>query len=275
MPRALGVSRSGYYKWLKTNKIRQSVYEEKLAAIERVFQDSDKTYGSPRISVEIKKAGRSLSKTTVARIMKANKLKVVPHRKFIHTTDSNHDFTVSKNLLKRNFTVDAPKKVWVSDITYIPYNNKFCYLTMFMDLYDRAIVGWSLSKDMSTENTTIKALQNALKNRSIDEGQHLLVHSDRGVQYASKEFRNLLKEKKCIQSMSRKGNCWDNAVAESFFKSIKSEKLDRYHIGSYEEAFTLVFRYIDGWYNTKRIHSALNGLSPIEYFFKNIVNLAA
>jgi len=275
MSRVLGVSRSGYYKWLTIYNLRHSKNEKKLEKIKDVFKESGQTYGSPRIAIEIKKAGDTISKTTVARIMKANNLKVVPRKKFVLTTDSDHEYTVSENLLDRKFKVEAPNKVWVSDITYIPYNNKFCYLTIYMDLYDRAIVGWALSKDMTVINTTIAALQKAFKNRTIPKGQSLMIHSDRGVQYASKSFRSILKRKNCVQSMSRKGNCWDNAVAESFFKSIKSEKLDKYEIKSFDEAYTLVFRYIEGWYNTKRIHSALNGMSPIEYFYKNLVNLAA
>ena len=275
MTRLLGVSRSGYYKWLNINTLRQSSDKEILDSIKIVFKQSERTYGSPRIAIEIKKQGFLLSKTTVARIMKKNNIQVVPKKKFVHTTDSDHDFKVCENLLNRNFKVDAPNKVWISDITYIPYENKFCYLTMFMDLYDRAIVGWTLSKDMTVVNTTVKALKNAIENRKLNVNQKLMVHSDRGIQYASNDFKQLLADKNCIQSMSRKGNCWDNVVAESFFKSIKSEKLDKYNIQSFDQAYSLVFRYIDGWYNTKRIHSTLNGLSPVEFFYKNIVNLAA
>jgi len=275
MSKVLGVSCSGYYKW-RTTRPKSEARKAFLArAIEKAFDGSEQTYGSPRIVVELRKMNIHISKTTVARIMRAHNISVIPKKSFTLTTDSKHAYKVAKNLLDRNFTVDQPNRVWVSDITYIAIGRRFCYLTICMDLFDRAIVGWNLSADMSAENTSIKALKKALRNRSVTPSDRLMVHSDRGVQYACKEFVDLLEEYNCVQSMSRKGNCWDNAVAESFFKTIKGEKINKFNLTSFDQAKLLVFKYIDGWYNTKRIHSHLNGLSPVEYFYQNISKLVA
>ena len=194
-------------------------------------------------------------------------------RKFKNTTDSNHGLTISPNLLNREFTVSELGKIWVSDITYIRIKYSFVYLTTIIDLADRMVVGWNLSSDMTDENTTIAAFKKAIKNRRVSPG--LIFHSDRGSQYASKDFRDLLDSEKCIQSMSRKGNCWDNAVAESFFKTIKVESLYRYKFENADEVYSAIFDYIDGWYNTRRIHSTLGGLSPREMSIILAANEAA
>jgi len=183
-------------------------------------------------------------------------------KRFKITTDSKHGLQISPNLLKREFTVTELGKVWVSDITYIRIRHSFVYLTTVIDLADRMVVGWSLSDNMTDEDTVIMAFKKAIKNRPISPG--LLFHSDRGSQYASTNFRKLLAAQKCKQSMSRKGNCWDNAVAESFFKTIKTESLNRYKFENASEVFSAIFNYIDGWYNTRRIHSTLGGKSPRE-----------
>jgi len=276
MSRVLNVSRSGYYNWLKNSSVKQQTEQSIVQSIKSVYNKSEQTYGSPRITIDLKKQGVVISKTTVARIMKKHNIAVKHKKRFVHTTDSNHNYTPAENLLNRNFVVDKPNKVWVSDITYIPIGyKKFAYLVVYLDLFDRAIVGWALSTSMTAISTTIQALKNALFNRGITKDHKLIIHSDRGVQYACNEFRDLLQQYHCVQSMSRKGDCWDNAVAESFFKSIKYEKINDYKINSFLEAYDLIFKYIEGWYNTKRIHSALNGLSPLEYFYQNFVTLAA
>ena len=194
--------------------------------------------------------------------MKEMGLKSVLKRKFVITTNSNHNHLISDNLLNRDFTSLKLGQKWVSDITYIRVGNDWNYLTTILDLADRKIVGWSLSEDMTTENTVLKAWLEARKSRSIITG--FIFHSDRGVQYASKNTTNLLAFNKFAkQSMSRKGNCWDNAVAESFFKTIKHEWLLRFKYKNYDELYNSINEYIT-WYNTKRIHSTLEYLSPLE-----------
>lgn len=262
MSEVLEVSRSGYYRWLK-NKDSINEKEEFLnAEIKAAFEVSRKTYGSPRILEALQKRNVEVSESTVARRMKA--LEISPQRKkrFCNTTDSRHGLSISPNLLNRAFTVTELGKVWVSDITYIRVKYSFVYLTTVIDLADRMVVGWNLSNNMTAEDTVIAAFKKAIKNRPIEEG--LMFHSDRGSQYASVEFRELLAAEKCIQSMSRKGNCWDNAVAESFFKTIKVESLNRYKFENANEVLLAIFDYIDGWYNTRRIHSSLGGKSPRE-----------
>jgi transposase InsO family protein len=262
MCEVLEVSRSGYYKWMKN----KDTINEKIAVLDkeirRAFESSKKTYGSPRVSQVLQKKNIEVSESTVARRMK--ELEISPQRKkrFKNTTDSKHGLAISPNLLNREFTITELGKVWVSDITYIRVKHSFVYLTTVIDLADRMVVGWSLSNNMTDEDTVIAAFNKAVKNRPIEEG--LMFHSDRGSQYASVAFRKLLATHKCIQSMSRKGNCWDNAVAESFFKTIKIESLNRYKFENANEVFLAIFDYIDGWYNTLRIHSTLGGKSPRE-----------
>ena len=193
-------------------------------------------------------------------------------RKYVNTTDSDHAFKIADNLLDRQFQVAQINQAWVSDITYVRVANKWMYLTTMID---RMVVGWSLSKTMTTTDTVIQAFNLAVANRGITKNSNLMVHSDQGVQYASREFRNLLSKYGCIQSMSRKGNCWDNAVAESFFKTIKIEALNKYIFQNSHTLKSAIFRYINGWYNTTRIHSALGGISPLQAFKIKSFNLAA
>lgn len=276
MSRALGVSRSGYYKWLKIShsKERTVKLDEQ---IKLVFEQSKSRYGSPRVCKEINKkhVENKVSPATVARRMQALKLVARPKRKYVHTTDSDHELKVSPNLLDRNFAVEKVNTVWVSDITYINTDDGWRYLTVVLDLADRAVVGWTLSQTMHAHCTVIAALKQAIQRRGIQPHSDLMFHSDQGVQYACEEFRALLVHYGIIQSMSRKGNCWDNAVAESFFKTIKTEELDRLATIKAHTLNSLVFKYIEGWYNTRRIHSALNGLTPWEAFYEKSLKLAA
>jgi len=275
MSDVLQVSRSGYYKWRK-NKDSQ---EEKTAIlndqIKSIFDESNQTYGSPRVALAFKKMNIDLSESTIARHMKSLGMTPKIKKRHKNTTDSSHGLRISPNLLERDFTVSELGKVWVSDITYIRVNNSFVYLTTVIDLADRMVVGWSLSDNMTDKTTTIAAFNKAIKNRPVCSG--LMFHSDRGSQYASIEFRKLLAKENCIQSMSRKGDCWDNAVAESFFKTIKTESLYRYKFENINEVYSVIFDYIDGWYNTKRIHTTLGGYSPREWakilIAKNVVSL--
>ncbi len=194
--------------------------------------------------------------------MKNMGLKSVFSKKFrVLTTDSKHDYPIAENLLNRNFNVQELGKVWVSDITYIRIGEKWGYLTVIIDLADRKVVGWSLSADMTYENTVLKAWVMARNNRKIIKG--FIFHSDRGSQYACNKMKNLFSFQLKNQSMSRKGNCWDNAVAESFFKSIKYESLLRYKFNDFKQLHNRLDNYIL-WYNTRRIHSNLGYMTPLE-----------
>ena len=264
MSQVLDVSRSSYYNWLGTKEEKAKEKQRLEQKIKDVFESSRLTYGSPRVCQELEKEGLAISKSTVARRMKDLKITPKVKKRYHKTTDSNHDKEISPNLLDRKFEVSQAARFWVGDITYIRLRNSFVYLTTVIDLADRMVVGWSVSDNMTDEHTTIAALKKAMSNRPIEPG--LVFHSDRGSQYASDGFRKLLKGNKCIQSMSRKGNCWDNAVAESFFKTFKVESLYRHKFETIEQVYSVVFDYINGWYNTRRIHSTLGGKSPSEMF---------
>ena len=259
----LGVSKSGYYYWKKVLKscLKTAALDNK---IKEIFEKSDDTYGSPRIYKALNKAGIEVSESKVARRMRALEMTPKIKKRFKSTTDSNHDMPIAPNILNREFEVSEPGRVWVSDITYIRVQDSFVYLTTVIDLADRMVVGWNVSDNMTDADTVIAAFKKALNNRSIEAG--LIFHSDRGSQYASKLFRRLLEEKQCVQSMSRKGNCWDNAVAESFFKTIKTESLYRYKFTAMNQVYSTVFKYIDGWYNSMRIHTSLGDRSPREMY---------
>lgn len=276
MSRVLGVSRSGYYKWLK-NKSLNDRHLKLDKRIKVVFQQSKRTYGSPRLAQDLNRERneKRISAATVARRMHVLGLVARAKRKYVHTTDSAHHQSVSPNLLDRNFEVKQVNTVWVSDITYIPTDKGWRYLTVVLDLADRAVVGWVLSQTMHAQCTVIPALKQAIHSRGIRPNCGLMFHSDRGVQYACDDFRSILNLYTITQSMSRKGNCWDNAVAESFFKTIKTEELNNYQLISADNLNSLVFKYIEGWYNTRRIHSSLDGMSPWEAFYEKNSKLAA
>lgn len=184
------------------------------------------------------------------------------------TTDSRHNFSASDNLLARDFSAQRPAEVWVSDITYIRVARGWMYLTIILDLYDRKIVGWAMSESLKAEQTVIPAWNMAVKNRPITK--KLIFHSDRGVQYACHEFRRVLKKNLRVkQSMSRKGDCWDNAVAEAFFKILKSEMVNHYSFPFVRIAQQKILEFIEGWYNRERQHAYLGYLSPYEFYQKN------
>ena len=231
MCKVLHLSNGSYYWWKK--QIITARQQLKIAIkkqITLIYFESKQRYGSPRITLELHSFGYKISRITVAKYMKQLGLRSKLSKKFKVTTNSNHNYLIVENILNRGFIVKMPSKSWVSDITYIQTKEGFIYRTTIMDLYDRKIIGWSLSDGMSTDDpsdseqakqTTLLALKMAVKNRNVEKG--LIFHSDRGVQYASKNFVNVLDSyKKITRSMSRKGNCWDNAVAESFFKSLKT-----------------------------------------------------
>ena len=231
--------------------------------IQIIWSLSGYMYGSPRIHQELLKRGWKVSRQRVARLMTKMGIASRLRRKWVKTTDSSHSYPVAANLLGRRFYPEQLNQVWVSDITYLPSGQGWLYLTTVMDLADRKVLGWSLSTTMSAAQTSIAAFKQAQARRLAREG--LIFHSDRGIQYACGEFTQLLKKHRIIQSMSRKGNCWDNAPAESFFKTLKAELVAS--IGAfrdYAHAREAIFQYIEVWYNRKRLHSSLGYKTPVE-----------
>jgi len=269
MCKTFKVSRSGYYVWLKRKPSTRKMSNQKtLMLIKEVHNKSKGRYGSPKITHELRNRGIHISRPRVARIMKANGIKSVVHKSFrIQTTDSNHNYPVAENLLNRDFTPEKTGKAWVSDITYIKTLEGWLYLTTVIDLGDRKVVGWALSQTLRTCDTVIPAWKMAVKNRPINSG--LIFHSDRGAQYAGHEFRNTLSANKLVsQSMSRKANCWDNAVAESFFRTLKTELVHQMGLKSSEATKREVFEFIEVWYNRQRIHASLGYMTPECYGMK-------
>lgn len=263
MSRVFGVSRSGFYSWMGRGPSKRGLENRHLRhEIRRVWNRSKKKYGSPRIHRELTGEGWKVSRPRVARLMRSMGVASKIRKKWVKTTHSSHRWPVAGNLLDRNFTPERLSEVWVSDITYLPCENGWLYLTTVMDLGDRQIIGWSLSEGMSARQTSIAALEQAVAKRRPEKG--LLFHSDQGVQYACGEFTDKLKDYQITQSMSRKGNCWDNAPAESFFKTLKYEMDMPLHYKNYQQARTAVFEFIEIWYNRKRLHSALNYQSPVQ-----------
>lgn len=260
------VSKSGFYgmrHYIPSNRDNEN--RALLVEIRRIHEQSKATYGSPRITHELKSRGFNVSRPRVARLMKQSAIRAVHAKKFVVTTDSKHTYPVVENKLDRNFSAAQERaQIWVSDITYIRTMKGWLYLTIVLDLFDRKVIGWSLSGDMTAENTSIAAWKMATKNRP--PSKNLIFHSDRGVQYACNTFANLLESYKGVErSMSRKGNCWDNAVAESFFKTIKVELIYRSRYINKEIAALSVFEWIETWYNRNRRHSALGNLTIMEF----------
>jgi putative transposase len=244
--------------------------QEILNQIRRIHHESRKTYGSPRITAELRSRDILVSRPRVARLMKKANIRSKTMKKFRVTTDSKHQYRIMDNKLNRAFKVDRIGKVWVSDITYIPTVQGWLYLTIIMDLADRRVIGWAISDSLRTSDTVMPAWKMACINRPISG--KLVFHSDRGVQYSCNEFTLLLDSDKNIdRSMSRKGNCWDNAVAESFIKTIKTELVYDHKFLTKHQANLEIFDYIEIWYNRKRRHSALGYLSP-ELFEKLLLN---
>lgn len=237
-----------------------------LTKIMDVFEKSKETYGSPRITEELRASGERLSKNRVADIMRAAEIRARKPRKFIVTTDSKHNYPIVPNVLERRFKATREGEIWVSDITYVRTTSGWLYLTVIIDMYDRKVIGWSMSTGMSAEETVIPAWFMATRIRPINHP--LIFHSDRGIQYACRAFSSILKSNNLItRSMSRKGNCWDNAVAESFFKTIKVECIYTKSYANQQQAQLSIFEYIESWYNRRRRHSAL-GYNTIDEFVK-------
>jgi transposase InsO family protein len=257
------VSRSGYYSWReRDNSAKEGKALRLLRAIEDVHKGSRETYGSPRVFRILKGLGHQIGKSTVERTMKRNGIRAKTKRKFRITTDSKHNLPVAPNLLKRNFSTIKPNQVWVSDLTYLSTKQGWLFLAVIIDLFSRQIVGWSLDKTM-TKELVLSALRQAYFKRKPGTG--LIFHSDRGSQYCSKEFRKQLKQYRMLQSQSRKGNCWDNAVVESFFHTLKTEAIFHEDFQTRAEAERMVFEWIEAFYNRDRIHSTLNYMAPVAF----------
>jgi transposase InsO family protein len=277
MCKCLRVSKNAYYYWLKSKDsiVVETAKSHLKRRIQFLFKDSKEIYGSHRIQKKLEREGLKYCRSYIGSLMKEMGLKSVLKRKFVVTTDSNHAFPIAKNVLNRDFDSFQIGEKWISDITYIRVNDNWNYLTTIIDLADRKVVSWSLSEDMTAQNTIVKAWYLARNKRQIKDG--FIFHSDRGVQYASNKITNIFSfNNKITQSMSRKGNCWDNAVAESFFKTIKHEWLYRFKFTSNAQLYESIEEYID-WYNTKRLHSSLGYLTPLEMEIKlnGIINKAA
>ena len=259
----LEVSTSGYYTWKRRPKSKKHIENEQLLIeIRRIFLEHKQNYGSPRIWNALRKADMACSLNRVARLMRIDKLVAVQRRKFRVTTDSKHNWPVAPNILNRNFVTDAPSKIWLTDITYIWTWEGWLYLAFVLDLYYRGVIGLAMSARV-TDELTQSALKQATLRRRPPQG--LIHHSDRGSQYASGDYQELLKKHAITPSMSRKGNCWDNAVGESFLHTLKVEKINRCRFKTREEAKREIFEYIEMYYNRKRAHSSLGYMSPFEF----------
>ena len=270
---AVGVSRSAYYAWRSSGpSARELANERILAEIRAIHVENEARYGSPRVVDELRERGHEVGKHRVARLMRENGIFARMRRRFRHTTDSNHKLPVAPNLLEQNFTATAPNQAWVGDITYIWTAEGWSYLAVLLDLYSRRVVGWALRKSLSRE-LAVAALQHALTCRRPPAG--LVHHTDRGSQYASQEYRNLLDAHGVRPSMSAAGNCYDNAVAESFFATLKKELVHGCAFETRSEAYDAMSDYIENYYNAKRRHSAAGNQSPINFELANSRRLAA
>lgn len=265
MAQWLQVSKSGYYAWRKRSRsLRNLENEALLKEILRIHEESHGTYGSKKISHEInRKSDRPVNHKRIERIMRQNGIQSKASRKYKATTNSHHSLPVAENILNRDFNAERPGQKMVSDITYIPTDEGWLYLAGVMDLCGDKIVGVSMGGRM-TKELVIAALQDAIRHTPVTKG--CILHSDRGSQYCSLDYQALVKEHGFISSMSRKGNCWDNAPMESFWGKLKQEWLNEQHFHTREEAMSAVFEYIWIFYNRKRIHEANGYLTPEEYY---------
>ena len=261
--RVLGVKEQGFYLWRKSEVSERKRQDECLSAqIRIVHAESRARYGSPRVHDELKAKGMKIGRKRVARLMRQEGLKAKAARKFRVTTDSNHNKTPAPDLVNRNFTAPTRNKVWVSDITYLWTKEGWLYLAVFIDLYSRMVVGWAIDVRINADLVTT-AFRRACMRRTPPPG--LIVHSDRGSQYASYAFRKALRNARALQSMGSLGDCWDNAVAESFFHSLKIEALYGEEIETRRQMEYEMFDYIERFYNRSRRHSTIGRVSPMQY----------
>ncbi len=266
MCEVLEVSRTGFYACRKRSESdRSKRHRELVSEMKTIHGDRDRrSYGSPRMVRELVSRGYRVSENTVAKLMRDHGLRAVLQRKFRLTTDSNHSLPVAENVLNRQFEQASRDRVWLADITYIGTQEGWLYLACVLDTYSRRIVGWSMGERI-TKDLVLDALRMALGRRRPDREAGLMHHSDRGSQYASGAFQELLRDEQITCSMSRKGNCWDNAMMESFFASLKKERIYQQEYATRAAARASVFDYIERFYNRLRRHSALDYLSPEQY----------
>jgi|TARA_R110000850_G_scaffold133655_1_gene254744 putative transposase len=263
MCRALNVSRSGFYKWHNRKPSARQLRREQIEGkVVELFAEYKARYGAPRLAHELKDAGLPCSKNFVANIMRYRGIRARNGKGFHYRPASPTMINVEENRLRRRFHAEAPNQKWVTDITYIWVKGSWAYLATVMDLYSRAIVGWKLDTSM-TEKLVLDTLTMAFSRREVNPG--LIIHSDRGVQFRSVKYLDLVRSSGCLPSMSRQGNCWDNAVMESFYSRLKVELIYAEQFGSMEEVRSGIFEYIEIFYNRKRRHSALGNISPAEF----------
>lgn len=264
MCKVLKVSRSCYYNWIQKGGSGLKVDKQLNDLIKDLFIHSRQTYGTRRIKESlVQNYGLVISRKLITKIMRNQNLKVKMKRRFkVTTTNSNHNFTIAPNRINRDFYSSIPNDKYVGDITYIKTNQGTLYLSTVIDLYSRKVVGWSMDDTMKTKLVN-DALIMAIKRRKPNRG--LIWHTDRGSQYASDSHKNLLKEHGIVQSMSRKGDCWDNAVSESFFHSLKTELVYHETFKTKAQANEMIFEYIEIFYNRQRLHSYNNYMSPVEF----------
>ncbi len=268
MCNVLEVSQSGYYRWKRENRFEKRKGDTFLTIkVEELFEQSRKTYGTRRLRRELKNEGIMIKDKRLSRLMKERGLKVITKRKFKVTTNSGHKKPVAENLLKDGIKSDGPNKVWVGDITYIWTREGWLYLASVLEVWSRKIIGWCLSNRIDKE-IVIGAMKMALNARNAAPG--LIFHSDRGSQYASNEFRTLLGGHDIIQSMSGKGKCYDNAMKESFFHTLKTELVYQQTYNTRKEAELSIFEYIEVFYNRKRMHSSIGYVSPDFFEVANV-----
>lgn len=256
------VSRSGYYDWLYYTPCNRLVENQKLdKEIMSVFTDNKSRYGAPRITSELNKKGINCNHKRVAKRMRIMNIKAVAKRKFKVTTDSEHTKPVFENILNRDFQTTNVNQKWAGDITYVSTAEGWLYLAVIIDLHSRAVIGWCMSERM-TQQLVCNTLLMALFNRKFPKG--VIVHTDRGSQYCSKKYGAILANNKLVGSMSRRGNCWDNAISESFFHTLKVELIHQNNYLNREQAKRSIFQYIEGYYNKKRMHSSIDYKTPYE-----------
>jgi transposase InsO family protein len=263
MSRVLGVSRSGYYAWLRRpQSLRCYRNRQLLVEIRRIHLQSRRSYGSPRVTDELRAEGFMCNEKRVARLMREHGIRAKTVKKFRVTTDSKHNLPVAADLLQREFSAAGADRVWLGDITYVWTSEGWLYLAAVLDLYSRRIVGSAMSRRVDGE-LTLTALRQALGRRQPPAG--LIHHSDQGKQYAAGDYQKLMRHHQLIGSMSRKGDCWDNAPMESFWATLKRELVYQEKFATREEAKMKIFEYIEVFYNCQRRHSSLGSVSPAEF----------
>jgi transposase InsO family protein len=265
----LEVSRSGYYAWIDRPTPRKTIADARLVLeIKAALVRGRGAYGSPRIHLELRAHGIRVSKKRIERLMRANGLVARQKRRFVHTTDSHHEYPIAPNVLDRNFDVQAANQAWVGDVTYIPTREGWLYLAVLLDLFSRRVVGWATSAT-NDRDLALKALDQAVRTRRPKHG--IVHHTDRGSPYASDDYRSALGAGGLVASMSRTGDCYDNAVAESFFATLKAEHVDHEDFATRAIGTASIGDYIERFYNTARRHSHLGYVSPIEFELKSQV----